>query len=508
MKKIFLKATTILACLAILATYLGCKKSFLDRLPHGATEQTYFSTEAEFTQAVFGIYSKMTDLYGWVTVDRNAGPDNILMPIYLLPGDDITTNNSSEDFEQFGSIEPSNGRLGQFYKTLYQLIARANVLMEKTAAAAPTIYTTPNLKNYHNGEALFLRGFAYYYLWTYFGTAPLNITRVTSSEQFTPPGTTGTQLLDQAIEDFTKAGDLLPTTWSNPDRGRATKNSAYGFLGKSLVFRASANKSVADFTAAVAAFNKISGASLVTKYDDNFAVDTENNPESLFEFQASQASGENNIWLENDFDNNIGNLSISWNYYNGDALGGNSQFYATNKLVSAYAPGDPRRDLTLDVSDNTIRKYVDRSGGPVLGYQPGGSIDNYRLLRYADALLLKAEALIQSGGSTTEAIGLINQVRTRARGAGASPANFSTAETNRITIMTWIMNERFVELAGEGQRWPDLRRWQLQGIITLNNAFFGSNTTTMSFQSHKHLYFPIPNSEIDVNPNVKQNAGY
>jgi hypothetical protein len=115
---------------------------------------------------------------------------------------------------------------------------------------------------------------------------------------------------------------------------------------------------------------------------------------------------------------------------------------------------------------------------------------------------------VQSNGSTAEAIDLINQVRTRARGTGTEPANFNTAETNRTTIMQWIMDERLRELAGEGQRWFDLRRWHLQGIINLNSAFFSSNTTGTSFQAPKHLYFPIPTSETDVNPNVKQNEGY
>ena len=74
--------------------------------------------------------------------------------------------------------------------------------------------------------------------------------------------------------------------------------------------------------------------------------------------------------------------------------------------------------------------------------------------------------------------------------------------------MNWIVNERLVELAGEGQRWFDLRRWQMEGIISLDNNYFSSNTNTMSFQLPKHLNFPIPNSEIDVNPNVHQNEGY
>ena len=162
----------------------------------------------------------------------------------------------------------------------------------------------------------------------------------------------------------------------------------------------------------------------------------------------------------------------------------------------------------MNPANRTVRKYVNRDK---LAGSGVGSINNYRLLRYADVLLLKAEAVLQSGGSTTEAIGLINQVRARARAmapAGVEPAARPTSETNKTTIMNWIMTERLLELAGEGQRWPDLKRWHLQGIINLDNAFFSSNLTTVSFQIPKHLNFPIPSSEIDVNPNILQNPGY
>jgi hypothetical protein len=90
---------------------------------------------------------------------------------------------------------------------------------------------------------------------------------------------------------------------------------------------------------------------------------------------------------------------------------------------------------------------------------------------------------------------------------GTAPADRSLAETNKTTIMNWIMTERFVELAGEGQRWFDLRRWHMQGLLTLNSAFFDSNIPSITFEE-KHLYFPIPNSEIDTNPNIQQNPGY
>jgi tetratricopeptide (TPR) repeat protein len=502
-RTLLIKISVIMTLATAVVVFEGCKKSDLDLLPTGPTEKDFFANEGDFTKAVYGVYAKMTDLFWY-----NGGAGSTLMTVWLLPGDDITTNNNNEEFEQFGAINAGSGRLSYLYSRHYQLINRANTLLAKLNGPEGSVFKTPNLKNNQTGEALFLRGYAFYNLWNIFGTAPLSTTRATSSDQFFPAGTTGTQLLDQAIDDFSKAAALLPATWDAANRGRVTANSANGMLGKSLVFRGSVNKNTADFSAAITAFNKITGAALVANFGDNFAWDTENNAESLFEFQASQTPGDN-VWLDNDFDNVVGTMTGFWGFYdNSWALFGMSRFYATEKLAGAFPADDPRIAVTLNPADRTIRKYVARGRNAGNGV---GSINNYRILRYADVLLLNAEAILQSNGSTAEAIGLINQVRARARAmapAGTSPADRSTAESNRTTIMDWIMTERLVELAGEGQRWFDLRRWHLQGVITLNNAFFSSNTAAnMNFQI-KHLYFPIPNSEIDVNPNMRQNPGY
>lgn len=503
MKTFIVKVSLVILSIVTGFLIYSCNKSKLDLLPHGPTEQSYFMKEDDFTKAVLGVYAKMTDFFWY-----NGGQGSSTIPAFLLPGDDITTNNSNEEFEQFGQLQPSSGRLNYLYAAQYQLIARANVVIQKVTEVLDGVYVTPNLKNYHKGEALFLRGYGYYNLWNFWGTAPLDTARVTSTDQFAAPGTTGTQLLEQAISDFAEAATLLPQQWDEANRGRVTANSAHGMLGKCLVFRASVNKDNADYTAAIEAFNKISGADLVEDFTDNFAFDAENNKESLFEFQASQAFATDNVWLSNDFDNAVGNLSIFWGFYdNNYALFGTSPFYATQKLADAFNSKDPRLAATLNPADRTINKYVSRNKLD----QPGvGSVNNYRILRYADVLLLEAEALVQSGGSTPQAVDLINKVRTRARNMDGStePANYSNAESDRNKIMQWIMNERFIELAGEGQRWFDLRRWQIEGIINLDNSFFHSNTSTMAFQLPKHLNFPIPNTQIDLNPNVTQNPGY
>jgi len=504
MKTLIFKSSLILLVVTSSTLINSCKKSNVDLLPRGPTEQSYFLTEDDFTRTTLGIYAKLTDLF-WF----NGGPGNSTITPFLLPGDDITTNQSNEEFEIFSNLQPSSGRLNYLYSRLYQLINRAILLIQKVDEVAPGIYKTPNLSKYHKGEALFLRGYAYYNLWNFFGTSPLVIKRVLSSDEFTPPGTTGTQLLDQAIKDFTEAATLLPPTWDAANRGRVTANSANGMLGKALVFRASATKTAADYTGAITALNKISGAQLVANFDDNFAWDTENNSESLFEFQASQAFGFDNVWLDNDFDNAVGALSIYWAFYCncGNGTQGRSRYFVTPKVVAAFNANDPRIAGSFVPGDRTVLKYAKRDK---LSPSNVASINNYRILRYSDVLLLKAEAVLQSGGATADAVGFINQVRARARamGAGPEPADFSSTETNKTTIMQWIMDERLRELAGEGQRWFDVRRWAMQGIITLNNTFFNSNLGTVSFQSPKHLNFPIPSSEIDVNPNVMQNTGY
>src|SRR5688572_6507417 len=198
--------------------YNSCDESKLDLSPQSPTEDSYFSEEVEFERAVTGIYAKLTDFYWY-----NAGADNCVQPVTLLPGDDITTNGLDE-FEIFSSIQPGSSRLGYFFATAYQLINRAIVVMEKNAAVEDGVYVTPGLKDYHRGEALFLRAYGYYVLWNVFGTAPLVTERVETLDDTRPPSSTGTQLLDQAIADLTEAATLLPDAWPEGGRGRVTNN--------------------------------------------------------------------------------------------------------------------------------------------------------------------------------------------------------------------------------------------------------------------------------------------
>ncbi|MEO6452498.1 MAG: RagB/SusD family nutrient uptake outer membrane protein [Ginsengibacter sp.] len=492
-------------------THIKCNKDKLNIPPPNPSEASYFTNENEFRAAILGAYAATTDYYSSSNIPGGSGSAE--QEVFFLPGDDLTvTGTPAEAFEVFGNaITPATGKIQEIFGSSYVLINRANKVLEKIEAVPDGIYKTPNLKDYNKGEALFLRGFAHYMLWNIFGTAPVNTVTPTTPDQLNPPSSKGTELLDQAIKDFTDAAALLPPSWSTTDVGRATANSANGMLGKCLVFRATVNKTIADYQAGIAAFDKINGAALTPNFEDNFDVSKENNQESLYEFQAGvNINGFQNSWLSND-QADVGVSGSYWQcYYNGNGtyMGG-GLYTATAKLKNSFDPNDPRLPLTLNVSNNNITRYIlkDQPEGPC------NSRNNARILRYADVLLLKAEALLQSGGSTSSAIGLINQVRTRARNmvnGGTQPADFDIAETNKSAIMQLIMDERLRELAGEGQRWFDLRRWAIGGIITLNNNFFSSaNSTQMAWNNDNHfLNFPIPNSETDKNPNIKQNPGY
>lgn len=514
MKTNTLKKIVLAGSLALMAVTNGCNDSFLDGpKPTGPTEENYFLEEIEFERAVWGIYAKMNDWYSWNGGTTGGGGNNPNFTLWTLPADDGTSSGGGDmvALETFAPLQASNGVTTRFYNASYQIIGRANVVLEKIEEVQDGIYVTPGLKDNHKGEALFLRAYVFFNLWNYYGIAPLVTKRLKETGDSYVFPSEGTQLLDQAIADLQQAQTLLPDAWNDANRGRVTKNSAHGMLGKILVFRGTVTKNAADFTAAIAAFDQITGVSLVANFDDNHAADTENNNESLFEYQASQASGGDNIWLPDDFDTNIGSMStagyLGFENINNWGYGG-SRVAATQKLVDLFDPDDPRLPLTVDAATRTVTKYVLRDQKNQIA---ASSVNNPRLLRYADVLLLKAEAILRSGGSVAEAIGLINEVRTRARnmGGGSAPADRNTGETDTDVVMQWLRDERFMELAfEEAHRWWDLRRWALAEEITLDNAFFDSENPNFNFEYPKHLYFPIPLSETDRNPNMGQNDGY
>jgi hypothetical protein len=426
---------------------------------------------------------------------------------------------------------------------MYEMIIRTNILLEKTE-------TDPGLWDagdddqfeYFRGEAFFFRGFAHLRLYKLFGTAPVVTTRVTLIEDAHIPRSSGVELLDQAIADLEAAAPLLPTTWAADYTGRATKNSAYGMLMRAYMMRGDYTGNNADYQAVLTNFGNITGRSLVPNYLDNFSLWTENNSESLFEYQANIAPNVDNIWLANDGNNGasgwgvVEQMGANWRFFStvqNTGYGG-SPWKITPK-VSALAT-DPRLDSLVDNGTEIFLKYgrpdLDvLNGGPIAdggfgdanGTNSNSSINNARIMRYSEALLLAAEATILTGGTVATAIGYVNQVRDRADtwsdgGVGAG-VNVPPLDPGTLTggangtAMDAIQTERLIELCGEEfVRWTDLKRWHARGDGDYDLSTWDGSATEFStrqpafgFTYPRDLLWPIPSAEIQNNNAISNN---
>lgn len=496
--------------LAIILSVSSCNEDNLDIDPSQETEVSFFQTPEGYQKAIMGVYQKLRIMYAHQRIN--------MMGVWLLPDDNLTTL-GGHAAETFSAIATDDGNIKDMYQNLYEIIARANVILFHYENDED-VFESEEMKNSIIGETLFLRAYANFILWNFWGgAAPLVEKRVKSFEETQPASAGDNNLLDAAIRDFALAADLLPAEWEEVYRGRATKNSANGFLAKALVYRGTVTKSNADFSEALVVMNKISGVALTELYQDNFNVYKENNEESLFEVQVSDRPIATSVWSTDDNTSN-GYTAGSWDFFNNGYFNWNNPRYVpTQSLIDTYIPDDPRFTYSIVYSDKDnetqIGKYV--ADDAFIFSRPEGkslSVNNPRLLRYADILLLKAESLVRTGGSLPDAIGLINQIRERARRStsdgsiATEPADLSTSESNAQTVLKWIFDERRIELAAEeSHRWLDLRRRHIAGEIDLNNWDFNSLKTDFNF-SEKNLYLPLPAYELELNPNLQQNTGF
>lgn len=508
----------------------------LDIKPTAELENEYFISELRIQEGIVACYAAMANMYG-----PNLGGSGGIHKILLLPGDDITHQDAGHgDMEAFSGLNSTNGQVGTLWTRMYQMIYRCNFFLEKIEEeAVKAVYTTPKLYEINKGEALFLRSWCFYRLWDFYRKAPLQDKRIRSISEALLPPTEGFQMLDKAIEDLELAATLLPDEAYWPpasERGRVFNESAYGLLVKCYVLRARYNgANAADYQNAITAFEKIKTRELV-HFAENFDYRFENNSESLFEFQASHATEVDNPWLENDFGGGVGQMGAMYHYSTSHWSNSMTGIYGpTKKLMNAYDEGDPRKDLTFadyttDVNgnvDNPTPAWDKFDGYQLMKYVTPGrcwfekgwgisSTNNTRLIRYGDVKLLAAEAYLQTGNQAN-ALKQVNDIRARARRSTSDDSvSEAPADLTSVTIDN-IMNERFIELAvEEGIRWTDLRSWHAAGFINLStwtalDFGYNYNEANFEFDASRHLLFPIPQREMNTNPEMMasgNNPGY
>mgnify|MGYP000384715564 CR=1 FL=1 len=412
-----------------------------------------------------------------------------------IPSDDANPLPINADRVQIGafSTAPTNGIVLQTWQVIYQGINRSNAAIDRI----PNIAMDGKLQARLVAEAKFMRAVYYFYLVRWYGGVPLMLSETTSLEAGKDIARASVpEVYAQIIKDLTEAESALPEIYTGADLGRATAGAAKAMLAKVYL-------TTKDFTKARdKAQEVITNAAkykygLFDKYIDVFAVGNKNGKESVFEIQfVAGGVGQGNGMITY--------FAIENSPVTGRGFG---SFFPTVELYNSYAPGDKRKELY-------INSYVNSAGQTVTTYQhfnkyvdpaakafPEGN-NNFPIIRYADVLMMFAEAENEVAGPTASAIEFVNQIRRRAFGFPLTMPSTADLASGipKDEFRTKIYEEIRWEFVAEGHRWFDLVR--TGRLVSVLQAKGKTNV------AEKHNLFPIPQRERDLNPKLEQNPGY
>ncbi|HUV00561.1 MAG TPA: RagB/SusD family nutrient uptake outer membrane protein [Bacteroidales bacterium] len=508
--------------LIFLLSFNGCVDNYLDVLPEDKITSGIFpQNEKDVNLLLNGVYSLLQEvsvynegLYGFGVTD-GATPN-----AYNWGNLPITKIGN-------GTLSSSDGGILTYRWTrCYRIIFATNYLLREIEK----VELSEDIKSIYIGEAHFLRGLAYSILVESYGGVPIMKSIVTTNETKTISRSTAQETWDQVISDYDIAIEKLKV--DAPKVGRATKGAALGMKMRACLYQNKYDQ-VLQLVEQIDALGKYS---LFPSYEGLFKAENENNQEVLFDIQYME--GENSQGSYHD-------------QYCGTALGSwirGNRYVPISNLVDAYEmidgsnvdPADPYvgRDPRMDFT-------ILRPGSWFCGYQfpsylyPGGagnhptnrikhlgcrkyrsepesaipvsgqSYINNIVLRYADVLLSKAEALIETDGDIDEAISLINRIRTERVDVKitALPMGLSQNEAREK-----LRHERRIEFALEGLYWQDVKRWNIgSDLYPIEIRDHLGNLVDTKFPNgydEKYNLLPIPDSELSMNHNLVQNEGW
>lgn len=472
MKKIIL----LIACITVMASCTN----FLDREPiSDLAEENFFKTGADAESALIAAYDALQSEY--YIFDRFTNGDVIADNCYA--GGDNPNNFQLDQF----TTTPTNVNVERDWAYLYEGISRANAVLDNVEAIeSPDLAAARKAEIL--GEAAFLRAYHYFQLTNLWGEVPLILNKVNSTDPAVvfQSKVSVQAVYDAMIEDLNFALQNLPETYPQ-NQQRITKGAVNTMLAKVYAHQPTPNwAKVKEHAQAVIS----SGAyQLLSNYDDLWTASNENSAESIFEIQFVGGTNEANwgpqLWLPPSLTND------NWRKFNTPSKNLLAAFDAENDVI--------RKNASIKMESGLPWQDPDYPSGvipfPFKQRLANGwsSPNNYILLRLADVILLLAEAENELG-NTAAATTALNQIRNR-----VSLAN-TTANTQN-SLRTAIENERRLELAFEGHRWFDLKR-SGKAVATMNAL--NRNYNVAEYQ----LLLPIPQSELDRNPNLTQNPGY
>ena len=494
-----MKKYRILIVLLTFGFLFSCSDDFLEQPPRGAlTVGSFPNSEEDLVLATNAVYNSLR------TWHINTGG----FPLLDMMADDAVKGSNPGDgtaisvYDNFAHTA-TEGSMERWYKSLYESVRRANLVIIE----GPGIEMDESLRDRLIAEARFLRAYFYSLLVRGFGDVP----KVTELD---PPLDLGRapaeEILNEIIyPDLEYAMNILPekSEYSSTELGRITRGAAMGMFARIKLF-------YGDFAAVEQLTKTIIDSKeygLLDDFADVFTWDNEHSKESLFEISAIPEEFVNG---GNQYANTQavrGTPNRGWGFCRPSY---------TQLITEMMDNQDPRLDPTVIFLNEVVDGVPIAGEGPTpdTTYENGKIVEiecynqkvwypgtdtrtsfghNRRIIRYADILLMYAEALNENGKSA-EALGFINQVRARARGANPDVLPDITT-TNQSELRDVILNERKYEMALEGRRFWDLvRTGKAEAVLG-----------PLGFIKGKNEVFPIPQSEVDISQGrIQQNSGY
>lgn len=480
-----MKLTASLLLTTVLLALVGCEKILEEKPESFFEEGNSFQTARDATSSINGVYNRLRGVYNMTIINlADVSGEELEVNPFNAEAREIDRNLFTSGLDVFD----------RFYTNSYVLIDRAN----RVIANVPKIAMDTKLRDQVVGEAKFVRALAYFNLVRAFGDVPLVTSPTADVVNVALSRTAATEVYQQIVQDLRDAEAVLPLRYTVASEiGRATSGAAKSILAKVYL-------TLKDYTNAAAKAKEVIDSkvyTLVPNYRDVFPPERKNGPEHIFSVQYSCLLASYGSPMAEAF-------AIVFTYPVQQAGG---TYYPTPYHVNSYQPGDLRKDVnvvTQGVNPQTgaiIRPGADQGPGSNKYWDPLAcgrqqARNNFMVIRYADVLLMYAEALNELSGPTADAYAAINSIRARARGGAAVTTGPQDLKgLTKEQFRDAVLQERSWELCFEGhRRWDLLRTGKY--IETLTKAGVPV--------SEKNLLYPIPQNEIDVNPALKQNPGY
>ncbi|TKG94204.1 RagB/SusD family nutrient uptake outer membrane protein [Puteibacter caeruleilacunae] len=492
-----MKIHNIILCLVALFSLGGCftleEETFSE-----LSSDAMFSTKASANTVLWGCYDGLQDYYPPTSI--GYGSTDEIIPESWFTGTPMMDYN----------IVASSKEVYTFWKNTYEGINRCNSFLENMVAPEWADEDT----EIWIAEAKAIRAYHYLNLVRLFGEVPLLLNSTKSIQSAKPDKQSMTDVYAQIIIDLNEAKAILPLASEVSQQPRLSKGSIQGLLMTTYASMAGYPLNQKNkWNDVITVFEEME-AEEQHALNPSYASIFENMRDDVYDTEYRE------ILMEVAFSTGItegGPVSATRIGDAGDVYDGGS--YATNivpvTFINSYDPYDFRRDWNISTTKDA-KKYVRRKNTT---YHPFDNPINWIVMRYADAMLLYAEALNEvNNGPTDKAIELVNQIRHRARPEEEKDNNnilpdLQLSDYDYELFRDHIMQERSWELCFEGQRWFDLKRWNLL-VHTVKAIANGTDSNEKNAKasiniSDKNVRYPIPQREIDLNPNLlPQNSGY